>query len=165
MSVALASLSRPASALLQSRAALFEAFEIGKHQFGFDGVGVGQRIDAAFDMGHVVIVETAQHISDGVDFADVGEKLIAQPFALGRAFDEAGNVHEGETRRQDLRGFGDGGDAVETLVGHRHVADIGLDGAKRIVRRLGGSGLRQSIEQRGFADIGQSDDAASKAHR
>ena len=39
------------------------------------------RIDRTFDMGHLAL-ETAQHVDDGVHLADVGEKLIAQPFAL-----------------------------------------------------------------------------------
>ena len=33
-------------------------------------------------MGDVVILEAAQHMHDGVDLADVGEELVAQPFAL-----------------------------------------------------------------------------------
>src|SRR5665213_541639 len=44
------------------------------------------------------------------------------------------------------------------------IAHIRLDGAKRIIRRLRSGRLRQRVEERGFADIGQSDDAAFESH-
>jgi hypothetical protein len=43
--------------------ALLEAFEIGEHQFGLDRLGVGDRIDLAFDVGDVVVLEAAQHVA------------------------------------------------------------------------------------------------------
>ena len=42
----------------------------------------------------------------------------------------------------------DGGDGIETRIGHRDAADIRLDGAKRIVRRLRGGRLGQRVEER-----------------
>ena len=80
--------------------AAFEAFEIGEHQFGLDRLGIADRIDAAFDMGDVVILETAQHMGDGIDLADIGEELVAQPFALRGAAHQARDVDEGDARRE-----------------------------------------------------------------
>jgi hypothetical protein len=54
-------------------------------------------------MGDVGILETAHHMGDGVDLADVGEELIAEAFALGGAANQAGDVDEGEPCRDDLR--------------------------------------------------------------
>ena len=46
---------------------------------------------------------------------------------------------------------------------HLDHADIGLDGAERIV--LGSdAGLGQGVEEGGLADVGQADDAALEAH-
>ena len=87
-------------------------------------------------MGDVVIFEAAQHMRDGVDLADVGEELVAEPFALGGAAHQARDVDEGDARRDEFGGLGDRGELFQPWVGHRHVADIGLDGAERIVRRL-----------------------------
>jgi hypothetical protein len=53
---------------------------------------------------------------------------------------------------------------VEPRIGHRDLADVRLDGAERIVRRLRGRGLRQRVEEGRLADIGQADDAAFEAH-
>jgi thymidylate synthase len=60
----------------------------------------------------------------------------------------------------DLGRARDRGELVEPRVGHGDVADIGLDRAERIVRRLRRRGLGQRIEQRRLADIGKPDDAA-----
>ena len=53
---------------------------------------------------------------------------------------------------------------VEPRVGHGDVADVGLDGAERIIRRLGGGGLGERVEERRLADVGQADDAAFETH-
>ena len=49
-------------------------------------------------------------------------------------------------------------------VRHGDLADVRLDGAERIVRRLRRRGLRQRIEQRRLADVRQADDAAFESH-
>ncbi|MCY1171975.1 hypothetical protein D9M73_121010 [compost metagenome] len=144
--------------------ALFEAFEVGQHQFGLDRLGIGDRIDLAFDMGDVVILEAAQHMHDRVDFADIAEELVAEAFALGRAAHQPGNVDKAQLRLDDLLRSRDRGEFVEPGVGHRDVADVRLDRAERIVRRLRRRGLRQRIEQGGLADIGQPDDSTAKTH-
>ena len=53
---------------------------------------------------------------------------------------------------------------VQPRIGHRHIADIGLDGAEGIIGRLRRRRLGQRVEQGGLADIGQADDAAFESH-
>ena len=53
---------------------------------------------------------------------------------------------------------------VEPRIGHRHFADIRLDGAERIVRRLRRRRCGQRIEQRRLADIRQSDNSTFESH-
>ena len=141
-----------------------EAFEIGEHQFGFDRGDVGQRVDAALDMGDVAVLETAHDVGDCVAFANIGEKLIAEPFAFRGAAHEAGNVDKREPGRNDLLRAGDFRERREARVRHRHVADVGIDGAERIIGRLRGRRLRQRVEERRLADVRQADDAAFEAH-
>ena len=57
----------------------------------------------AFDMGDVVILETAQHMGHGIDFADIGQELVAQAFAFGGAAHQAGDVDKGDAGGNDLR--------------------------------------------------------------
>ena len=53
------------------------------------------------------ILEAAHHVRDGVGLADVGEELVAQPFALGGAGDQAGDVDELDDRGDHLLRLGD----------------------------------------------------------
>ena len=144
--------------------ALLAGFEIGEHQLGLDDLDVGERIDLAFDMGDVVIDEAAHDVRDGIGFADGGEELVAEAFALGGALHQTRDIDEGQARRDDLLRLADLGELVQPFVRHRDLADIRLDGAERIVRRLGGRGFGERIEQRRFADIRQPDDTAFKSH-
>jgi len=61
--------------------AFFQAFEIGQHQFGVHDFGIAQWIDGSLDMRDFAF-ETAQQVQDRIDFANVGQELIAKPFAL-----------------------------------------------------------------------------------
>lgn len=138
--------------------------EVGEHQLGLDGLGVGNRIDAALDMGDVAVFEAAQHMHDGIDFANVGEELVAQAFALRRAAHQAGNIDEGDACRDQLFRLGDLGKLLHTRIGNRHFTGVRLDRAERIIRRLRRRRLGQRVEQSRLADIRQPDDTAFETH-
>jgi uncharacterized glyoxalase superfamily protein PhnB len=146
-------------------AALLDAFEIGQHQLGVDGVGIGQRVDPTLDMGDIVIGKAAQHMGDRIDLADIGQELVAQPLALRGALHQPGNIDKGDSRRNHAGRPGDRRQPVEPRIGHRNIAGIGLDRAEREIRRLGGRCPRQRVEKRRLAHIRQADDAQSEAHR
>ena len=149
---------------LEAVDALFEALEIGEHQLGLDGLDVGDRIDPVLHVGDVGVLEAAHHVRDGIDLADIGQELVAEALALRGAAHQAGDIHEGQPGRHDLGRLGKLGQHVKTRVRHRDLADVRLDRAERIVRGLGGRRLRQSIEERRLADVGQADDAAFESH-
>ena len=116
--------------------ALFYGVEVGEEEFGVDDVDVVDGVDAAGDVDDFGVVEAADDVSDGVGGADMAEELIAEAFALGGAFDEAGDVDE-------LHGGGDEGfwldelgDFGEAGVRDSDDAGVGVDGAEGIVRRL-----------------------------
>ena len=89
---------------------------------------------------------------------------LPSPSPLRGAAHQAGDVDEGEPRRHDLDRLGELRQRVEPRIRHRDLADIRLDGAERIVRRLRRRGLGQRVEERRLADIRQADDAAFEAH-
>jgi hypothetical protein len=64
----------------------------------------------------------------------VAEELVAQALALAGAADEAGDVDQLDDGGDDLLGLDLGLDAQQARVGHREDADVGLDGAERVVR-------------------------------
>ena len=160
----MASLSPLLAFLAKRIAAALQAFHVGDHQLGLDRVCVADGIDAALDVHHVGVFETAQHIGDGVDFADVAEKLVAEAFALGGAAHEPGDVDERQPRRNRSSRARDLAQLVEARIGHADVTDVGLDGAKGIVGSLRRRRLRQRVEEGGLADVRQAHDAAFETH-
>jgi hypothetical protein len=113
---------------------------------------------------NVVVLEASEDVDDGVDFADVAEELVAEALALGRALDQPGNVDERQLGRDDLCRAADRRKLVEPRVGHRDLADVGLDRAERVIGRLRRLGLGERVEQRRLADVRQADDTTLKAH-
>ena len=114
-------------------------------------------------MHHVIVNETAHDVRDGIDLADVGEEFVAETLAGGGTLDDARDIHELDRGRQDTLRLDDGGERIEPRVGHRHDADVRLDGAERVV--LGRDGrARERVEEGRLANIGQADDAAFDSH-
>ena len=94
--------------LLDFGVALFDGVEVGEEELGVDDVDVVEGVDAAGDVDDFGVVEAADDVADGVGGADVAEELVAEAFALGGAFDEAGDVDE-------LHGGGDEGFGLDEL--------------------------------------------------
>ena len=149
--------------LLDLCPALFGGFKVGQQQLGVDDVHVVQGIDAAGDVDDIGIVEAADDVADSVGGANVAEELVAQAFALTCAFDQSGDVDELHGGGHGAVGLDEAGDAVEPLVGHGDHADVGIDGAERVVGRLRFC-CGEGIEDGAFADIRQSDDPAIQGH-
>ncbi len=70
-------------------------------------------------MDDVAVLEAAQHIEDRVRLADMGEELVAEPFALAGPAHEAGDVDEFELRRDDDRAAGDLRQPAQPRIRHR----------------------------------------------
>ena len=136
----------------------FHCFHIGQRQFGVDDLDVGQWIDLAGDVDDVAVFKAAHDVGDGVGFADVGEELVAQAFALGSAGNEAGDVDEFDDGRLYALRFDDVDQRLHARVRYLDDADVGLDGTERVVFS-GNAGAGDGIEQGGFAHVGQTDDS------
>ena len=100
----------------------------------------------------------------GGDLADIGQKLVAQPFAFVRPFDKARNVHELDDSGNQ------GGDAValgvdlrqgiEALIGERDDTDVFINRRKGVVGR-DRARLGDCVKESGLAHIGQPDNSDS----
>ena len=137
--------------------------EVGQGEFGDDGLDVGDGVDAAVDVDDVGVVEAADDVDDGVGLADVGKELVAEAFAFAGASDEASDVDEFDDGGLGLLGLDDFCELGEAGVRDFDDADVGLDGAEGVVGSFD-AGFGQRVEEGGFADVGQADDAAFQAH-
>ena len=88
---------------------------------------------AALVANDVRVAEIAHNFTNRVSFADIGQELVAQPLTLARSLHESRDVDELDRRRDDTSRMRDFGKLVETLVGYRNDADVGIDGRERIV--------------------------------
>ena len=102
-------------------------------------------------------------MNDRVGLADVGEELVPQALALGRAFDDARNVDELNCRRDDLVRLHDIFELLQAAVRHDDDTRVGFDRAKRIVLRRN-SRRSKGVEDGALADVRQTDDSALKCH-
>ncbi len=138
--------------------AFFGGFEVSEDEFGVDGVDVAEGIDTAFNVGNVAALEAADDVEDGVDFADMGEELVAEAFALGGAADDAGDIDDAEQRGDEFVGGDADADFFEAVVRDGDDADVGLDGGEGVI---GGerTGVGERVKDGGFADVGQTNDS------
>ena len=114
-------------------------------------------------MSDIIIVEATKNVDNGICFADVGQELVAQPFALGSALDESGDVHDFHRRRDDALRVNQFREPVEPFVGYGDNAHVRFDGAEREVGRLSLS-VRKAVEKSGFSHVGKAYDATLKSH-
>ncbi len=142
---------------------LLDRVQVGKHELRLDHFDVFLGVHLVRHMDHVRVFEAAHHVGNGIHLADVGQELVPQPFALGSALHQPGDVHELHGRRCDLLGLVDLGKDSDPLVRHVHHAHVRIDGGKGIVGCLRAC-RGERVENGGLAYIGKPDDAAVKTH-
>ena len=139
--------------------AVFQMLDVGQHQFNLDRLHVGDGVDLASHVDHVGILEAADHLQDGVDLADVREKLVAEALAFAGALHDACDVDELEGGRDHLLRWDVFRDQREPIVRHAHHSLVGLDRAEGVVRALRRLRQGERVEEGALSDVGESDDA------
>ena len=81
--------------------AVFDGLEVFQLKFCVDDFLVTHGVHTAVNMYHVVVVEAAQHMDNGVRFANIAEELVAETFTLRCAFYEACDVYDFHGGRHD----------------------------------------------------------------
>src|SRR5205085_8728956 len=88
--------------LLQPIPSFLKGGKVGQDQFGVDHLDVANGVNRATDMMNIRIFETTYDLHDGIDFANVAEKLITQTLAGARTFDQPGNIDELDRSRHNF---------------------------------------------------------------
>ena len=147
---------------LQTIMTFLQRREIGQHQFGIDHLDIANRIDRSADVMDVAALETTHDLHDRVDFADVTEKLVAEAFTRARAFHETGDIDELDRGRNNFLRVRQFRKVFQSRIGHSDDAEIRIDRAKRIIFRRRFVRARDGIKERGFPDIGQTDNSSAQ---
>ena len=108
-------------------------------------------------MDDIGILKAADYVYNSVHLADVGQELIAQALALGRALYQTCDIHKLNDRRGYLGGMVHICQQSQTGVRYGYHTHVGVDGAERIVGGFSAC-LGQGIEQGTLADIRQTHD-------
>ena len=147
------------SLLLGLGKAVLDGFEVLELQLGIDDTLVAHRVDRTIDMGNVIVLETTEHMNNGVRVADVGQKLVAQPLAFRGTFHQSGDIDDLDSGGNHPLGIVDLREPNEPLVGNGDDAHVGLDRTERKIRRLR-LGVGQAVEKGRFTHVGQPHDTA-----
>ena len=100
-----------------------------------DDLDVPHRVNIPGHVDDVRVLEAAHDVDERVHLADVAEELVAQTLAVRRPLHQAGDVHELEGRRDERVDLGDLAELRQTRVRHAHHAEVGFDGAERVILR------------------------------
>ena len=106
-------------------------------------------------MYHVVVVEAAEDMDDGIRLAYVAKKLVAKPLALRGSLHEACDIDNLHRRRHDASRVYQLRQHVQALVRNGDDAHVGLDGAKGEVCALSLC-VAQAVKEGGLAYVWQS---------
>jgi hypothetical protein len=90
-------------------------------------------------------------------------RLVSETLSLTCTADETGDVDEFKSGGNDPSGVFKFGKHIKTLIRHRNDSGVGFDGAEGEVRRFS-TAFAQGVEERGFANVGQTDKTAGKTH-
>ena len=144
-----------ACSLLHLLHAALHSLQVLQLQFGIYYLLVPHGVYTSIHMHDVAIVETPEHMDDGITLTYVGQELVAQSFTLTGTFHQSCDVHDithGWHYTPWMHQFGQLG---KTLVGHRYLSQLGIYGTKGEVGRLC-LGTGQAVEKGGLSHIGQS---------
>ena len=112
-------------------------------------------------MMNVRIFEATHHLHDCVHFPNVMKKLVAQPFARARAFDQTCDVDELDCRRRDFFGVRNLCDFRQSRVRHSDDTDVRINCAEWIILRRRFVRARDRVEKRRFPDVWQSNNSSA----
>ncbi len=141
----------------------FTGVQVRQRQLGVDNVDIVSRIHFVIHVDDVVVLKAAHNVADRFGFTDVGQELVTQAFAFGRAFHQACDIHELHGGWQNTLRFNDLRELIQTWVGHRHDTGVWLNGTEREVSRFN-TRLSERVKQGGFANVRQTNDTAFESH-
>src|SRR6478736_5044838 len=141
--------------------ALVDAGEVSEAELDVDDLAVAGGVGAPHHVLDVLVHEAADHVDDGVDLADVGEELVAEPFALGGALHQPGDVDELDRGGDRLLRIDDLGELGQARVRDGDDAGVRLDRGERVVRDQR-AGLGEGVEEGRLPDVRETYDSEAQ---
>lgn len=150
-------LTSSTSLLDQVLMCFFDKLNVLDPQLLTDDVQVTRRVDVTLDVDDLGVVETPHHLKNGVHGANMRQESIAETRTGRRATGQTSNVIDGQIGRDDGFWLVLLHEPVEALVRHDDTGFFGVNGGIGEIGRVAQRALGQSLEEGGFADIGETD--------
>ena len=112
-------------------------------------------------MVNIGVFKAADNLHDGVDLADVAQKLVAEPLPLAGSLHKPRDIDEFDHGGDEFFGVGDFGEDGEPGIGHDDDPLVGVDGAKWVVGRLRFPRPGDGVKEGGFANVREPDNACA----
>lgn len=144
--------------LLETLNLLLNPLNVLETELGRDDLHVTDGVDVTLDMDNLGVIESTDDLEDTVDGTDVRQESVAETSTGRSTGGQTGNVDAGQERRDPGSGLVDVGEPVEALVGDGDTSLLGVDGRVREVGGLAEVRLREGVEERRLADVGETDD-------
>ena len=109
-------------------------------------------------MDHVLILETPDHMDNGVHLTNIGQELVAQALSLGGTLDQTRDIDEFNNSRGHLFGVIHLSEKPDPLVRDSDHTYIGIDRAERVISRLSAS-FCQCVKQGALAYVRKANDS------
>ena len=128
---------------------------IGKNEFGHNYLRICNRVHPAHIVDDVLILETTDHMDEGIYLPYICQKFVPQSLSLTCTGYQSGNIHHLNRRGDQAGCINQFRKWFEPCIGHLNYTDIWIDGTEWIVGCLRLAGLGQGVKQCAFAHIGQ----------
>ena len=112
-------------------------------------------------MHDIVIIETPQHMKNGISFTDICKELVSKTFAFACTFHETCDIHDVDSCRHYPLRVAQVCKSLKSFVRNICGAEIRLDRTKRKIGALGLS-RADTVEQCRLAHVRQSYNTAFK---
>ena len=149
--------------LLRLRQSTLHSLQILDLQLIIDHLHIAHRVHSRVDMSDIIIIETAEHMDDGIRLADISQELIAEALTLRGPLHEPGDVDDLHRSRDHRPGVAELHEASQTIIGHRDHTHIRFNSTEREISRLC-LRIAKTVKESGLADIGQPHDTALQGH-
>ncbi len=99
-----------------------------------DDLHIAHRIDITVNVSDIVIVETTEHVEDGISLTDIREELVAETLTLGGTLHKTGYIHDLDSGGHHTARVAHLHKFIKTLIGHRDHTDVGFYRTEREIR-------------------------------
>lgn len=148
-------LATTASLLAESLESLLDELDILDAQLLADDGQVADGVDIALDVDNLGVIEATNHLENGIDGTNVRQEGVTETSTSRGTAGQTSNIVDGQVGGHNGLGLVVIDKPVESLIGDDDTSLLGVNGGIRKVGRVTKGGLGDRLEERGLANVGE----------